>query len=203
MSHHETGSGLGRAAPRYWNGPEGATAARFDDPEAPLNPHAPVCHVSWFEAQAYCAWAGRRLPTEAEWEVAASCEPEAPGAAAWRKRVYPWGDDAPPSPERCNIDGLRGGPLPVDALPGGDSAFGCRNMIGNVWEWTATAFFPFPGFVPDFPYRENSCPWFGYRKVVKGGCWATSAPIARNGYRHSFWPNMDAVYTGFRTAADA
>ena len=64
------------------------------------------------------------------------------------------------------------------------------------------AFYPYPGFVPDFPYRENSSPWFGYRKVVKGGCWATSAPIARSGYRHSFWPNMDAVYTGFRTAAD-
>lgn len=72
----------------------------------------------------------------------------------------------------------------------------------QVWEWTSTAFYPYPGFVPDFPYRENSCPWFGYRKVVKGGCWATSAPIVRGGYRHSFWPNMDAVFTGFRMVYD-
>ena len=210
ISHHETGSGLGRGAPRYWNDADGRTTSLFDDPAALLDPHAPVCHVSWFEAQAYCAWAGRRLPTEAEWEVAACCAPVSSpaGSHAWpdadsglEKRMYPWGD-APPSPERCNIDGLRGRPLSVDALAEGDSAFGCRQMIGNVWEWTATAFFPFPGFVPDFPYRENSCPWFGYRKVVKGGCWATSAPIARAGYRHSFWPNMDAVFTGFRTVVD-
>ena len=72
--------------------------------------------------------------------------------------------------------------------------------MGNVWEWTASAFLPFPGFQMDFPYRENSCPWFGYRKVVKGGCWATSSPIARAGYRHSFWPHMHHTFSGFRAA---
>jgi iron(II)-dependent oxidoreductase len=123
------------------------------------------------------------------------------GAGAPSKRTYPWGEEHP-SPDRTNLDGYRGGLLDVSDLSGGDSAFGCRNMMGQVWEWTATAFYPFPGFLPDFPYRENSCPWFGYRKVVKGGCWATSAPIARGGYRHSFWPNMDAVFTGFRTVLD-
>lgn len=75
-------------------------------------------------------------------------------------------------------------------------------MLGNVWEWTQSAFLPFPGFAMDFPYRENSAPWFGYRKVCKGGCWATSSPIARAGYRHSFWPEMNAVYTGFRVCMD-
>ena len=175
-----------------------------------------MIHVSWYEASAYCRWAGARLPTEAEWEVAALCSPAESGngtmdgtgllpadansdAAGPHRRLYPWGVDHPTT-ERCNIDGYRDGRLlDVGALPSGDSAFGCRQMIGQVWEWTATAFYPYPGFIPDFPYRENSCPWFGYRKVVKGGCWATSAPIARGGYRHSFWPNMDAVFTGFRT----
>ena len=61
---------------------------------------------------------------------------------------------------------------------------------------------PVSRFQMDFPYRENSAPWFGYRKVCKGGCWATSAPIARAGYRHSFWPEMNAVYVGFRVAID-
>ena len=177
-------------------------------------PYEPVVHVSWYEAEAYAAWAGGRLPTEAEWEIAASAVPldtMAYGAGGsggrgilWtqEKRLYPWGEEHPDH-GRCNLDGLRGGLLPVNAQGRGDSALGCRGMLGQVHEWTATAFFPFPGFLPDFPYRENSCPWFGYRKVVKGGCWATSSLIARNAYRNSFWPNMDAVYTGFRIARDA
>ena len=159
-------------------------------------------------SKAYCRWRGRRLPTEAEWEVAAMCEPADDGCGGFKdgikqvpKRQYPWGAE-PATPERCNIDGYRGGTIDVTELPAGDSGFGCRQMLGQVWEWTATAFYPFPGFLPDFPYRENSCPWFGYRKVIKGGCWATSSVIARAGYRHSFWPNMDAVYSGFRTCRD-
>jgi len=201
-----------RVAPRYWErvvtdaGRKWA-AKSFDQPAAILEPHKPVVHVSWYEASAYCRWAGGRLPTEAEWEVAALCSPGSDGmlqsdSRGAHRRLYPWGDDYP-TPDRCNIDGYRGGRLlDVGALPAGDSAFGCRQMIGQVWEWTSTAFYPYPGFVPDFPYRENSSPWFGYRKVVKGGCWATSAPIARGGYRHSFWPNMDAVFTGFRIVYD-
>lgn len=139
--------------------------------------------------------------SEAEWEVACVGQKDTDGNLQWplKKRMYPWGDE-PPAPDRCNIDGYRGKLLDVGALPQSDSQFGCRQMMGQVWEWTATAFYPYPGFLPDYPYRENSCPWFGYRKVVKGGCWATSSPIVRAGYRHSFWPNMDAVFTGFRTA---
>lgn len=178
--------------------------AQFDGQPSPLRPHTPVCHVSWFEASAYCAWVGGRLPTEAEWELAARTVPANvdsgipdSDASIDHRRTYPWGE-APPAPALANLDGFRGGALDVGALPDGDSAWGCRQMLGNVWEWTTSAFLPFPGFVMDFPYRENSAPWFGYRKVVKGGCWATSAPIARAGYRHSFWPDMDAVFTGFR-----
>ena len=181
------------------------------DSRRPLRPDAPVTHVTWYEAEAYCAWVGGRLPTEAEWEVAARTDPSvypsrsgdaAAAAAARNRREYPWGGDAPCAATRANLDGFRGGVTDVGAFPAGASAWGCRGMLGNVWEWTSSAFLPFPGFAMDFPYRENSAPWFGYRKVCKGGCWATSAPIARAGYRHSFWPEMNAVYAGFRVAMD-
>lgn len=206
QQQQEGGHGGGKRAPRGWVRREHVVegkdslacwgVTRFDGIVEPLRPHAPVCHVSWHEACAYCSWAGGRLPTEAEWELAARTK----APPAWEegaRRTYPWGED-PPEPSRANLDGLRGGLLDVGALSPGDSGWGCRQMLGNVWEWTSSSFLPFPGFVMDFPYRENSCPWFGYRKVVKGGCWATSAPIARSAYRHSFWPQMDAVYTGFR-----
>lgn len=170
----------------------------FDEDEPrELNPKHPVCHISWYEAEAYCNWIGARLPTEAEWEAAARTVPGENPAVT--RRSYPWGEDAPTS-SKANLDGYRGGTVDVDELGDGDSAHGCRQMIGNVWEWTASAFLPFPGFQMDYPYRENSCPWFGYRKVVKGGCWATSSPIARAGYRHSFWPHMHHTFSGFRAA---
>ena len=212
-------------APRYWvkaqkksvsvddenaSGVEGWLELFFDS-RRPLRPDAPVTHVTWYEAEAYCAWVGGRLPTEAEWEVAARTDPstypsrsgdENATASARARREYPWGSELPCALTRANLDGFKGGVTDVGAFPEGESAWGCRGMLGNVWEWTSSAFLPFPGFAMDFPYRENSAPWFGYRKVCKGGCWATSAPIARAGYRHSFWPEMNAVYTGFRVAMD-
>jgi iron(II)-dependent oxidoreductase len=126
--------------PVYWEpAPGSGWRERRFDATRPLSPHRPVIHVSWFEAVAYCRWAGRRLPTEAEWELAAST-PE--------KRRFPWGD-APPSALTANLDGRAGGPVDVGAYPEGDSACGCRQMIGNVWEWTASDFQPYPGFVVD------------------------------------------------------
>ncbi|MBI3918775.1 MAG: ergothioneine biosynthesis protein EgtB [Betaproteobacteria bacterium] len=174
---------------------------RHFDRLGPAEPHAPVVHVSWYEAEAYCNWAGRRLPTEAEWELAASAEP-APGGGgiAARKRRYPWGD-ALPSPERANLDSQFLGCVDVGAFASGDSAFGCRQMLGNVWEWTASAFYPFPGYVVDTPYREYSAPWFGYRKVLKGGAWATRSRLANNTYRNFFQPYRRDIFAGFRTCA--
>jgi iron(II)-dependent oxidoreductase len=167
----------------------------------PLRPHAPVTHVTWYEAEAYCNWAGRRLPTEAEWELAASAEPSAAGRGITaRKRRYPWGDTEPTA-AHANLDSRFLGCVDVGALPAGDSAFGCRQMAGNVWEWTADAFYPFPGFVVDYPYREYSAPWFGYRKVLKGGAWATRARLAYNTYRNFFPPARNDVFAGFRTCA--
>lgn len=172
---------------------------RFDRVED-LNPREPVIHVNWFEAEAYCRWAGRRLPTEAEWEAAAAGEPTPGGhALASKKRRYPWGDE-PPTPKHANLDGYRLGCVDVGALPAGDSAFGCRQMIGNVWEWTASTFAPYPGFAPD-AYKEYSEPWFGTHRVLRGGCWATRARLLTNTYRNFYPPDRRDVFAGFRTCA--
>jgi iron(II)-dependent oxidoreductase len=166
-----------------------------------MEAHAPVVHVTWYEAEAYCKWAGRRLPTEAEWEMAASAEPNKKGEGiADRKRLYPWGDEAP-TPDQANLDASFLGCVDVGAFPAGDSAFGCRQMVGNVWEWTASPFYPFPGFLVDYPYKEYSAPWFGYRKVLKGGSWATRSRLACNKYRNFFTPDRNDIFSGFRTCA--
>jgi iron(II)-dependent oxidoreductase len=164
-----------------------------------LAPDAPVVFVNWHEAQAWCRWAGRRLPTEAEWEAAATGEPAGNGTRLGEvKRRWPWGE-APPD-GRANLDFAFGAPVDVGAFPAGDSAFGCRQMIGNVWEWTASDFLPFPGFAAD-PYEDYSEPWFGTRKVLRGGAWATSPRLARPLYRNFFTPERNDVIAGFRTCA--
>jgi len=189
------------AHPCYWQRDGQGWCQRHFETVVPLAPHAPVVHVSWYEADAYCQWAGRRLPTEAEWEMAASGEPRADGQGVTsRKRRYPWGD-VPPTPAHANLDAHVLGCVDVAAFPAGDSAFGCRQMAGNIWEWTASAFYPFPGYLVDAPYREYSAPWFGYRKVLKGGAWATRARLAYNTYRNFFPPARQDVYAGFRTCA--
>lgn len=184
-------------APIYWRRNNDQWQARHFDRWEPLTPHAPVMHVSWHEANAYCRYANRRLPTEAEWEMAAACEPaEERAAIRTGKRYYPWGD-LTPSRLLANL-GDRIGCLDVGALPESDSAFGCRQMLGNVWEWTASDFFPYPDFEPD-PYKEYSAPWFGTRKVLRGGSWATPARLMRNTWRNFFPPERNDIFAGFRT----
>ncbi len=191
----------GTAHPIYWERGESGWLRRNFDKLVPLEEHAPVIHVTWYEAEAYCNWAGRRLPIEAEWEMAAGAEraPDGKGIAK-RKRRYPWGDE-PPTPERANLDSRFPGCVDVGAFPSGDSAFGCRQMAGNVWEWTASAFYPFPGYIIDSPYKEYSAPWFGYRKALKGGAWATRSRLAYNTYRNFFPPYRRDIFVGFRTCA--
>jgi iron(II)-dependent oxidoreductase len=178
--------------PVYWErAPRGGWRERRFDGVRSLSPHRPVIHVSWFEAEAYCRWAQRRLPTEAEWELAASTRD---------KRRFPWGN-TPPSALRANLDGSAGGPVDVGALGEGDSVYGCRQMIGNVWEWTASDFQPYPGFIAD-PYKEYSAPWFAtVHKVLRGGCWATRARLLRNTWRNFYPPGRRDVLAGFRTCA--
>jgi iron(II)-dependent oxidoreductase len=187
--------------PVYWHreGSAGWLRRDFDEWVA-LDECLPVIHVNWHEADAYCRWANRRLPTEAEWEMAASAEPSAIGMnLTEHKRRYPWGDDSP-TLEHANLDWRALGCVPVDALPAGDSTFGCRQMIGNVWEWTASDFQPYPGFVAG-PYKEYSEPWFGNHKVLRGGCWVTRSRLIHNSYRNFYTPERRDVWAGFRTCA--
>jgi iron(II)-dependent oxidoreductase len=187
--------------PVYWQPKSDGvwTWRRYDRTEV-LAPDAPVIFVNWHEAEAWCRWAKRRLPSEAEWEAAAIGEPNANGSRlADVKRQWPWGD-ATPSHQHANLDFAFDGPADIAACPRGDSAFGCRQMVGNVWEWTASDFTPFPGFSPD-PYSDYSQPWFGARKVLRGGAWATSARLARPTFRNFFPPDRNDVFAGFRTCA--
>ena len=157
----------------------------------PLAWGEPVIHVNWHEAQAFCRYAGRRLPSEAEWEMAAS------GAGTSARRRYPWGD-APPDARRANLEGYA--PVAACARPAGKSAHGCRQLIGNVWEWTDTTFGPYPGFEPD-RYKEYSQPWFGTHKVLRGGSFATPARLIRNTWRNFYTPDRYDIFAGFRTCA--
>jgi iron(II)-dependent oxidoreductase len=185
--------------PVYWQQEEnGRWLRRNFDEWVALDERLPVIHVNWHEANAYCGWAKRRLPTEAEWEMAASAKPSANGLdLSQHKRRYPWDDDSP-TLKHANLDWRELGCVPVDALAAGDSAFGCRQMIGNVWEWTASAFQPYPGFVAG-PYKEYSEPWFGNHKVLRGGCWATRSRLIHNSYRNFSTPDRRDVWAGFRT----
>ena len=187
--------------PRYWRkAADGAWQQRVFDRFVPLQSDLPAVHVSWYEAEAYCNWAKRRLPKETEWEVAAATERLSGGRQCIdQRRYFPWGDGAP-SIERANLDWHAGGPVAVSAHEAGESAFGCRQMIGNVWEWTADDFLPYPGFSVD-PYKEYSNPWFGTHKVLRGGCWATSSLLIRNTWRNFYTPDRGDVWAGFRTCA--
>ena len=192
---------VGAEYPVYWRRATGGRwQGRHFDQWFPLGPHQPVIHVNCYEAEAYCRWAGRRLPTEVEWELAAASEPGPDGRTlSIRKRRFPWGDD-PPDPQRANLDLRHTGCVDVAAYPAGESALRCRQLIGNVWEWTTSDFLPYSGFVPD-PYEEYSQPWFGAHKVLRGGCWMTRSRLLRNTYRSFYRPHRRDVGAGFRTCA--
>jgi iron(II)-dependent oxidoreductase len=192
---------VGAEHPVYWRREQnGRWLRRNFDEWVPLEPRVAVIHVNWYEADAYCRWANRRLPTEDEWEMAASSELAADGRSiSNHKRRCPWGDD-PPTRERANLDWRTTGCVEVDSLPEGDSAFGCRQMIGNAWEWTSTTFYGYPGFVAG-PYKEYSEPWFGDHKVLRGGCWVTRSRMIRSAYRNFYTPDRRDVWAGFRTCA--
>jgi iron(II)-dependent oxidoreductase len=167
------------------------------DRAGPVDPARPVCHVCYHEAEAYATWAGKRLPTEYEWEAAASWDP-ATGSA----RAFPWGDE-PVTPQLANIDQLSFDVAPVGAYPHNVSALGCYGMIGDVWEWTSSDFHGYPGFEA-FPYPEYSQVFFGPEyKVLRGGSWATRPGAIRNTFRNWDYPIRRQIFSGFRCARDA
>ncbi len=183
--------------PEFWRreGDGSWSRVRFGHVE-PLPLEEPVQHVCWYEADAFARWAGKRLPTEEEWERAATWEAHA------GKRRYPWGDE-PPDESRANLAAERFRPAAVGSYPAGASGEGVRQLIGDVWEWTSSDFRPYPGF-ETFPYAEYSEVFFGDEyKVLRGSSWATHPVVARATFRNWDYPIRRQIFAGFRCARDA
>jgi iron(II)-dependent oxidoreductase len=186
----------GLVAPRFWQRDgDGWARTRFGVVEqVPVD--EPVVHVSCHEAEAYARWAGRRLPTEAEWEKAARFDP-----TTGRSLRYPWGD-AEPTAEQANLGQRHLRPAPVGAYPAGASPSGVHQMVGDVWEWTSSDFRAYPGFAP-FPYREYSEVFFGPdHRVLRGGSFGTDSVACRGTFRNWDYPIRRQIFAGFRCARD-
>ncbi|HWF51094.1 MAG TPA: ergothioneine biosynthesis protein EgtB [Solirubrobacteraceae bacterium] len=163
----------------------------------PLDPDRPVVHISWFEADAFARAHGARLPTEIEWEKAATWDQEMQMA-----RPYPWGEDPPEAGVHANLDLLSAGPAPASAHPAGSSPYGCLAMIGDVWEWTSSLFDGYLGFAAH-PYREYSEVFFGHEyRVLRGGSWASRARVATPTFRNWDLPQRRQIFSGLRIARD-
>ena len=187
----------GLAAPLFWRREGGGWVRRRFGRTEPVPPDEPVVHVSWYEADAYARWAGRRLPTEVEWEKAARHDP-----VSGRSRRYPWGDDDP-TPERANLGQRHLQPAPAGAYPAGASPLGVRQLIGDVWEWTSSDFTGYPGFRA-WPYREYSEVFFGGAyKVLRGGSFGADPVACRGTFRNWDFPIRRQIFSGFRCARGA
>jgi len=191
---HRQNAGL--SAPLFWRW-EGEWLRESFGVTQPLIPNEPVCHVSWYEADAYARWAGRRLPTEAEWEKAARYDP-----ATGRSRRYPWGDSEP-ADETANLGQRYLRPAPAGSYPAGAAPSGARQLIGDVWEWTSSDFLPYPGFAA-WPYKEYSEVFFGPEyKVLRGGAFGVTPVACRATFRNWDYPIRRQIFSGFRTARSA
>jgi len=165
--------------------------------DAPDCANHPVCGVSWYEADAYARFVGKRLPTEAEWEKAASWNP-----IVKQRQTYPWGK-AEPSEHDCNCNHAVGQTTPVGAYPAGAGPFGCDDLLGNVWEWTNSWFDRYTGFEA-YPYRGYSEAYFdGQHRILKGGSWATQPSSLRCTFRNWYHPYVREIFAGFRCASDS
>jgi ergothioneine biosynthesis protein EgtB len=184
-------------APLYWELHDGEWRIRdfAGLHQASSKADEPVSHVSFFEASAFAKWIGKRLPTEAEWEKAATFAPD-----TGQFRAFPWGDE-PIDESKGNLfeNGLWS-PAPVGSFPAGQNAFGCHQMIGDVWEWTTSDYVPYPGFKSEFD--EYNDKWFVNQKVLRGGSYATPQVHVRSTYRNFFHAHERWMTSGFRCAAN-
>ena len=184
------------SAPRYWEPDGDSFKERSFDRVAAIDPLRPVCHVCWYEADAFARSRGKRLPSEAEWEKAASWD-----AAAGVKRLYPWGDGAHDD-ELANLHQLSFGTSQTGAYPAGAAPCGAEQMVGDVWEWTASGFDAYPGFEA-FPYAEYSEVFLGgHYRTLRGGAWATQADAVTTSFRNWDHPDRRQLFAGFRCASD-
>ena len=181
--------------PRDWSWQDGAWWSRRLGRDAPIDFTAPVAQVSFYEAEAFARFVGKRLPTEIEWEAAATWDPE-----TQTHRSYPWGN-MPPSFHVANLDQLAFGPAEVGAFPGNLSPTGCYGMIGDVWEWTASEFAPYPGS-DETVARMVGCEFSRDFRVLRGGSWATRPGAVRSSSRRPAAPHARTHFTGFRCARD-
>ena len=184
-------------APLYWEIHDGQWMIRDFSGLHPVESKAdePVSHVSYFEASAFAKWAGKRLPTEAEWEKVARLS-----ASTTELQAFPWGDD-PLNAARANLlENSYWGVTPVGAFPEGASASGCHQLIGDVWEWTTSDYVPYPGFTSEFD--EYNDKWFVNQKVLRGGSFATPWMHIRSTYRNFFHAHERWMVSGFRCAKD-
>jgi iron(II)-dependent oxidoreductase len=181
-------------SPKYWMRDDDQWCTRSMDRVTAVDPNLPVCHVCYHEAEAFARFAGKRLPTEQEWELAAGWN-----ATTGRMQRLPWGD-APATQRLANIDQLTFGAAPIGAYDQNWSPLGCYGMIGDVWEWTSSDFRPYPGY-ETFPYPEYSELFFGAEyKVLRGGSWATRPGVVRNSFRNWDYPIRRQLFSGFRCA---
>lgn len=158
-----------------------------------INLDEPVCHVSFYEADAYCKWAGKRLPTESEWEKAACWNEE-----MQEKTAFPWGDEKP-TDEKCNLlESYHWGCSEIGSYPKGASHLGCQQMIGDVWEWTSSEYAGYPGFKSGFD--EYNDKWFTNQKILRGGSFGTPKMSIRGSYRNFFRLDERWLFSGFRCA---
>ncbi len=180
-------------APMYWEKIDDDWVVRDFLGIRKISPDEPVCHVSYYEADAYCKWAGKRLPTEAEWEK----------AACWNentkeKKNFPWGDELPTQNKANLYESYIWGPTNIGSFPEGKSHYGCQQMIGDVWEWTSSEFTGYPGFKSGFD--EYNDKWFTNQKVLRGGSFGTPSKSIRGSYRNFFRLDERWLFSGFRCA---
>ncbi len=178
-------------APMYWEKIDGDWRVRDFLGLRKLNPEEPVCHVSYYEAEAYCKWAEKRLPKEAEWEK----------AACWnenkqQKTIFPWGNDHPTEQRANLLESHLWGCTNVGSYPEGVSYYGCHQMVGDVWEWTSSEFTGYPGFKSGFD--EYNDKWFTNQKVLRGGSFGTPKKSIRGSYRNFFRLDERWLFSGFR-----